>query len=181
MTGMRVLDVVKDETGRHAVVLVDDRTHRVLVIFISVSGAQVIASEVRGERPAKPMTHELTVDLVEAAEVGVNEVPAESLKEQESIFYGAIFVKSEPTQRKVDVGPSDSIAIALRTSSPIYATDEVMDRAAIRPVKKDLEGKGKLHSIKDLSGTIEAAVKAGVFPQEELGALQNSKSLLYED
>jgi bifunctional DNase/RNase len=56
-------------------------------------------------------------------------VQVASLKDE--TFYAAVVLRSGSSVREVDARPSDALALALRTGSPIYVADEVMERAGI--------------------------------------------------
>jgi bifunctional DNase/RNase len=59
----------------------------------------------------------------------LEEVHIEALKEE--TFYAIAKLRSGDTVQEVDTRPSDALALAVRTNSPIYVTEEVMDRAGL--------------------------------------------------
>jgi bifunctional DNase/RNase len=99
---------------------------RFLPIWIGATEASAIAYAQQGVAPARPLTHDLLRDLLEATGRTLEEVRITELRD--GIFY-ADLVLSGGTH--VSARPSDAIALALRTSSPIYAAEEVLDEAGI--------------------------------------------------
>ena len=69
----------------------------------------------------------------------------------EETFHARLFLESGERELEVDSRPSDALALAVRAGVRIYAADEVLDRAGVRP--EDSES----GSIEDLESTGDAA------------------------
>ena len=161
MIKVRVFDVARMEAESsklHAVLLIDDEQNKLIPIFIGGMEAASIALGVKKREFPRPMTYELIANLMEAANVKIVEAQVESLRE--STFYAVIKIRTGKKEHDVDARPSDAIALALRTESPIYVSEEVMDRVGITVSKKDLKGKTRLTGIKDMMETIDEKLKA---------------------
>ena len=65
-------------------------------------------------------------NLLATAGVELEEVRVEALKED--TFYAVAKLRSGEAVQEVDARPSDAIALALRTGSPVYVAEEVMGR-----------------------------------------------------
>ena len=65
-------------------------------------------------------------------------------------YYASIYLSSKQSELTVDSRPSDAIALALRTSSPIYAAQDVLDRLAPENVDPWL----KMLGSKEFGGTV---------------------------
>jgi bifunctional DNase/RNase len=72
------------------------------------------------------MTHDLIRDLLAAAGEELTQVRITAL--QDGIFYAQMVFASGI---EVSARPSDAIAVALRTGSPIFGADEVLEEAGI--------------------------------------------------
>jgi hypothetical protein len=57
---------------------------------------------------------------------------------QDNTFYAILSVRQGETKKEIDARPSDAIAIALRTGSPIWVMEEVVADASI-PVDRDAD------------------------------------------
>ena len=60
-------------------------------------------------------------------------------------YYASIYLSGKQSEVTVDSRPSDAIALALRTNSPIFATREVLERQGpetVDPWLKNLDTKG---------------------------------------
>ena len=127
---MNELDVVgvrvEMPSNNPIVLLKETGGERYLPIWIGAGEATAIAYAQSGVVPPRPLTHDLIRDLIEAAGQELSEVRITSL--QEGVFYADLVFASG---LEVSARPSDAIAIALRTGSPIFGSEEVLDEAGI--------------------------------------------------
>ncbi len=141
MIPVQVIDVVRrersDSEGQtftlHVVVLYDSAGQRALPIWVGPFEGEAIAMGVLKEQGPRPMTFDFMAKLLEAAEAHLHEVSVEALKED--VFYARVKLQVGEMMRELDVRPSDAIALAIRTGSPILVAEEVMERAG-KPVPK---------------------------------------------
>ncbi|HZQ10074.1 MAG TPA: bifunctional nuclease domain-containing protein [Anaerolineae bacterium] len=141
MIPVRVVDVVRrersDSEGHgftlHVVVLYDQVGQRALPIWVGPFEGEAIAMGVLQEPVPRPMTFDFMAKLLEAANARVEEVNVAILKED--VFYASVKLQAGEVTRELDARPSDAIALALRTGSPILVAEEVMERAG-KPVPK---------------------------------------------
>ena len=114
----------------YAVLLQEKDSSRSLPIIVGSSEAQAIALYLEGVDMPRPMTHDLLINVLETLETEINQVTIARMKN--GTFFAEIEVSnSQVGEIVIDSRPSDAIAVALRTSAPIYVSDEVMDRASI--------------------------------------------------
>ncbi len=98
-----------------------------LPIWIGLLEAASIAMALQNVEFSRPMTHDLFKNFVDTLEISVDRVEVVDL--QESTFFAKIFFKSEDGIFSLDARPSDAIAIALRTKSPILAEESVIAKS----------------------------------------------------
>ncbi len=112
--------------------------HRVLPIFIGPVEATAIAFALQGVVTPRPMTHDLLKDLLGALGVGVDRIVITELRDR--TFYAEIeMTSSGGSSSKVSSRPSDAIALAARLGTPIYASESVLDEAAVTVSDEDEE------------------------------------------
>ena len=75
------------------------------------------------------MTHDLMKSLLDNMQVNVIRVVVNDLRE--NTYFATIDMKRNGTQSQIDARPSDAIALALRSSAPIFVEEEVMKKASI--------------------------------------------------
>jgi len=128
MIKVYVADIYQKD-GANIVLLLDDAERWVLPIWIGHHEALSIAAGLRGLSMARPMTYNFIASLLEAIGAELEEARVEALKEE--VFYGVAKLRSGGRAREVDARPSDILALAVRTGSPIFVGEEVMERAGI--------------------------------------------------
>ena len=109
------------------VILRDIRSQLFLPIWIGVFEANAIALRLEGVEPPRPMTHDLLHSVVEQLGGTVEKIVISDLKE--STFFAVIHVRRGADSVIIDARPSDAIALALRTESPIFVLRSVLDKA----------------------------------------------------
>lgn len=102
---------------------------RSLPIFVGAPEATAIAFALQGMELPRPMTHDLMTQLIEAFGARLERVVVTKLVE--STYFAELRVRAENREIVLSCRPSDGIALALRTHSPLYVADEIMDVEAI--------------------------------------------------
>lgn len=150
MIPVRIADIVKQGED-HIVLLSDDAGGRLLPIWIGEFEAMSIVIGLQKTDIVRPLTHDLMADILTYLGVELEEARVEALKED--IFYGVAKLRQGDQRFEVDARPSDILALAARTGSPIYVGEEVMESVGI-----DITDKGA--AADQLGKGIEAHVKA---------------------
>ena len=99
---------------------------RYLPIWIGAHEATAIAYVQQGVVPPRPLTHDLLKDVIDGVGRTLQAVRVTRL--DEGVFYAELDLGDGAV---VSARPSDAIALALRTSSPIDVADEVLDEAGV--------------------------------------------------
>lgn len=102
---------------------------RTLPIFIGTPEATAIAYALQGVDPPRPMTHDLIRDVLEELEIEVERVVITELRQ--STYFAELQLRDGTTRRTVSSRPSDAVAVAVRTGSPLFVSDELMDSEGI--------------------------------------------------
>ncbi len=137
MIEMKVAGIALDAATRNPIVLLRDASERrALPIFIGQDQAKSIIGALENHRPPRPLTHDLMVNFLETWEMTLERVIIHSL--QDNTFYAVLVVRQGELKKEIDARPSDAIAIALRTDSPIWVMEEVVADASI-PVDREAD------------------------------------------
>ncbi len=145
MIPVTVLDVVipDPETDHRILILIDEGERRLLAIWIGPYEADNITLRMREIKLGRPMTYSLMAGLLDKAGVQLESVAVSALEKE--CFYATIYAQSGGDAFAIDARPSDAIALALYTHSPIFVAEEVMDAIA-EEIPDDMEivaqGKG---------------------------------------
>jgi uncharacterized protein len=137
MIEMRVAGIALDAITRSPIVLLKDSSdRRALPIYIGQEQARAIMGALEHQKPPRPLTHDLIVNMLEAWNMILEKVIIHSL--QKDTFYAVLIVQQGEVKKEIDARPSDAIAIALRTNTPIWVMEEVVADASI-PVDRDAD------------------------------------------
>ena len=127
---LKVLGITRSEVqaGAYALLLENadstpDEARRIPIV-VGAAEAQSIAVHLEQVMPSRPLTHDLFVSLFHVYGIQLQYVTIYSFKD--GVFAAMLHLTDGKTQVEIDSRTSDAIAIALRTSAPIYTTPEVM-------------------------------------------------------
>ena len=143
MVEMSVAGIALDAASRSPIVLLRDPSGRRQVpIWIDQAQAQNILAGLSGQEPARPLSHDLMVSLLEAGHLALERVIVHAI--EESTFRAVLKLSGpeEGQQQELDARPSDAIALALRTGSGIWMLEEVVADASI-PVDAEADAEDR--------------------------------------
>ncbi|GAB3673843.1 bifunctional nuclease family protein [Actinocorallia lasiicapitis] len=127
---MKLMEVVgvrvEMPSNQPIVLLKESDGDRYLPIWIGAVEATAIAFAQQGMLPARPLTHDLFKDVIEALGSQLRTVNITALRE--GIFFADLVFAGGV---EVSARPSDSIALALRTGASIFASEDVLDEAGV--------------------------------------------------
>ena len=142
MVEMQVAGIALDAASRSPIVLLRDPSGRRQVpIWIDQAQAQNILAGLNADPPPRPLSHDLMVALLKAGGLQLDRVIIHAI--EASTFQAVLKLSSAgpkddtaPTKPntpsiELDARPSDGIALALRTGSPIWMLEEVVADASI--------------------------------------------------
>ena len=122
---MREVDVlgvrVEMPSNQPIVLLRETSGDRYVPIWIGAVEATAIAFAQQGVVPPRPLTHDLMKELLAATGSELSEVRITDVKD--GVFFATLVLASGV---EVSARPSDSIALALRTGTTIYCSDDVL-------------------------------------------------------
>jgi uncharacterized protein len=119
--------MVDPMAGTPIVILKDKQGERVLPIWVGVPEANAIALQIENVSTPRPMTHDLLRNIITDLEGRVDRVVVSDLKD--NTYFAIIHLTVRGERVAVDARPSDAIALALRTRSPILVEEAVIENA----------------------------------------------------
>jgi bifunctional DNase/RNase len=129
-------------TNMPIIILRDQEGQRVLPIWVGVFEANAIALQIENVQTPRPMTHDLLKNVIDDLRATVDRIVVCELKE--NTFYARIHMSADGRALEVDARPSDAIALALRTHSPIYVEEAVIQNARSVESSKENMDLGRL-------------------------------------
>jgi bifunctional DNase/RNase len=107
---------------------------RYLPVWIGAVEATAIAFAQQGIEPARPMTHDLLKDALEATGAQLTSIRITELRD--GIYYALLVFASGV---EVSARPSDAVALAVRVGVPMYAAEQVLEEAGIAVEEEEQE------------------------------------------
>lgn len=130
MVEIRVEAILFDLTSNTPVALLKDKEgKKFLPIWIGPFEANAIEMELEGIKTPRPLTHDLLKNILE--ELNAEVIKVSILDLQENTFYASITININGKTLEIDSRPSDAIALALRTKSPIFAEEWILKDISI--------------------------------------------------
>jgi bifunctional DNase/RNase len=103
----------------------------VLPIFVGIDEARSIAHGIDAIDIGRPMTHDLTLDIIEELGGRVDRVVVSELRE--STYIADLHLNTPREDVVVDARPSDSLAMAARTNAPVEVSEVVFEEGREAP------------------------------------------------
>lgn len=129
---LHILNITNSQAqvGAFAMLLGEVHGERQLPIIIGPAEAQSTALYLKGVKTPRPLTHELFSTCLNV--LGANLIRVLIYKAEDGIFYSYIYLKRENEIIRIDARTSDAIALAVRSESPIFIYESILDRECLR-------------------------------------------------
>jgi len=122
-------------TNMPIIILRDPASSAVLPIWVGIFEANATALQIEKIVTPRPMTHDLLKSILSTLQTSVEKIVITDLKE--NTFYALIVLNQAGQTVPIDSRPSDAIALALRTGSPIFVRKDVIEKAKNTDLTKD--------------------------------------------
>lgn len=125
---VRVKTVTVDPTSQSPVVILEDtKQSKAFPIWIGGAEALSIASELEHVSLPRPNSHDLMKSIVDQLQGKLQRVVITDIKS--NTYYALLIIQVKGSVVSIDSRPSDAIALALRSKSPIFVTQKVFNEA----------------------------------------------------
>jgi len=140
---MKIKGLVVDPISKMPIVVLEDtQKQRILPIWIGVFEANAIALKIENISTPRPMTHDLLKSFLKKLDISIEKIVVNDVRD--NTFYAMIHCRYDNKSLLIDSRPSDAIALALRTGSPIFVEEEVVRKAHSLKFDENLEDSEKL-------------------------------------
>ena len=129
MVEMELNKIIIDEKRQEQIIVLKEKDGtRLLPIIVGLLEAAAIKMRLGGVNPPRPLTHDLLKSLLENLEARLEKVIVDKIIN--NTFHAKLVINTGDSKVKyIDARPSDSIALAVRTNSPIFVEEEVLDKS----------------------------------------------------
>lgn len=125
---MKIKGLMIDPVSNMPIIILKNSDGKtVLPIWVGIFEANAIAMQLEEVASPRPMTHDLLKNVIEGLRATVDQVVITDLRD--NTFFATIHLKRDGEQFTIDARPSDAMALALRTSSPIHVETQVLDKS----------------------------------------------------
>jgi bifunctional DNase/RNase len=130
MIEFEISKIIIDEKSQEQVIVLKEKGgSKLLPIVIGINEAAAIRMKFGGVATPRPLTHDLLKAVIDNLEAKLEKVIIDKLVD--STFHAKlILMTAEGLKKSVDARPSDSIALAVRTQTPIFVEEEVINRSS---------------------------------------------------
>ncbi len=120
---------VNNVTNLRVVVLKEKESDRYLPIWVGQAEGDAIALKLQGQEMPRPLTHRIMDSMIrelggEVERIVVNDIVND-------VFFANVRVKNGESAIDFDTRPSDAIALAVHSGSPVFATQKVLDKVGV--------------------------------------------------
>ncbi len=138
ITQMKVRGLMFDPyNNAYIVILRDEDNAEMLPIWVGKTEASAISFALENIQAPRPMTHDLMKSILDAVNAKVISVVVTDLNE--NTYYAKVHLMYEDSEYTIDSRPSDAIALSLRVSAPIFASDAVLRKQTSEEMEQWLE------------------------------------------
>ncbi len=131
MIEVKINGLFLTQSQASGVILKEIKGERTLPIIIGEYEAQSIALGLEKIKPPRPITHDLTLNMLDSLTVEIERIAVTELKN--NTYYAVIYIRQNSKILEIDSRPSDAIALAVRRNIPIFVAEEVMEKGAYTP------------------------------------------------
>jgi bifunctional DNase/RNase len=158
----------QNQSGAYALILDEVDGERKLPVIIGEFEAQSIAVALDDDiQLQRPFTHDLFRNFSVRFEIRIKRVIIQKLVD--GVFYSSLICERDQIEEIIDSRTSDAISLALRFHAPIFAHENVLEKAAVVIDDKNLDKQttnetkqtDDLHhlSVDELQARIQKALK----------------------
>ncbi len=116
--------IIQENSEQQIIVLKEKFGDRSFPIVIGISEALAINRRLRGELPARPMTHDLLFNVIVDLEGQLEKIVINDLRDH--TFYARLLIRRGKDLIEVDSRPSDAIALGVVNSMPVFVAEHVL-------------------------------------------------------
>ena len=129
---------------------------RLLPIPIGEFEAAAIRMRLENDGPIRPISYDLLSSMVNNLAISVRQVVIHNVRR--SVYYARVVIEKNHTIKDIDARPSDAIALALRTDSPIYVSHTLLDEVGLEPLETDLDVEHTLNRFYEFEPQISKSI-----------------------
>ncbi|UCF64054.1 MAG: bifunctional nuclease family protein [bacterium] len=164
MIEVKINGLFLTQSQASGVILKEIKGERTLPIIIGEYEAQSIALGLEKIKPPRPITHDLTLSMLDSLTAEIEKIAVTELKN--NTYYAIIYIRRNSTLYEIDSRPSDAIALAVRKNIPIFVAEEVMEKGAYTSDEVQEVEEGQLNFSQDKLEKLKSELQEAVEKEE---------------
>lgn len=120
---------IREMTDMQIIELSEVDGDRTFPIVIGLPEAFAIERRLKGIEIPRPQTHDLLGAVIKQMGGALKRIVINDLAE--GTFFARLVIQQDGQEIEIDSRPSDALALAVRTSAPIFVADQVIEDSAI--------------------------------------------------
>lgn len=121
----RIVIVDSHDEKASLIVLQEVDGERRFPILIGLNEAYAIDRRTHGRPVPRPMTHDLIARIIDDLNGKIDQIVINDLRDQ--TFFAKLVIRTNGKVIEIDSRPSDALAIAAGTDTPVYVDERVLD------------------------------------------------------
>lgn len=116
--------VISENRADQVITLREKNGEREFPIIIGIFEAIAIDRKLRDEKVPRPLTHDLVCSVIERMGGVIKKISINAYSQ--GTYYATVVIDAHGNEINVDSRPSDAIAIAVRSKSPLFVSEDVL-------------------------------------------------------
>lgn len=120
------------QTRSYTVVIMEANEKR-FAIYVDPAIGRAIQMELIESDKTRPLTHDLIGMILRGLDVSIKQIVINDI--QDTIYYARLYLEHESEGKthiiEIDARPSDCITLAIMHKSPVYCTQEVLEKTVL--------------------------------------------------
>ena len=123
--------------GQYVLTLEEVGGQRLVPIWIGVNEGNAIGLKLQDEKLPRPMTHDLMNNMLKSLGAKVERVLISDLRD--GTYFAVILLTAGSRRYEIDARPSDAMALAVRSETPIFVGEKVLKKCPVimKPISED--------------------------------------------
>jgi len=126
MIEMQLAQITMEDLSTVQTILLKEKGgERGFPIVIGIFEAWAIKRIVEKEPFARPLTHDLLTNVIDAMGGRLTKIAVTALRN--STYHASLYIERDGQEVEVDARPSDAIALAMKAEAPIFVSEQVFE------------------------------------------------------
>jgi len=129
MLKVEVKEIAVANDGSYAIVLLSTSEGEIVPVSIDLLQARAIMIARSKEKFARPLTHDLLLDIIKILNAKIIRIEITDLKE--GTYYAKLVLENRGLEFELDARPSDAIALAVKQDIDIFIAKDIVEKNSL--------------------------------------------------